>query len=221
MSNQLTLESRTAQGKKLKALRAAGQIPSVVYGGNEPVLGASAYNATEKVLLEAGYHSPVELLIAGKPQLAIVKNVAVDPVSRRIMNVEFQAISADEIVEATTPIRVVNFDASDAAKLHYVIMPVLEEIEVKAKPSDLPEELTVDGSKLAGTEDKLTVADLVLPQGVELADKELEVTTVIANVYDPVAEAAARDAEDEKAKTATEASAETPTAETTTDEKAE
>mgnify|MGYP001033556598 CR=1 FL=1 len=216
MSNQLTLESRTAQGKKLKALRAAGQIPSVVYGGEEPVLGASAYNATEKVLLEAGYHSPVELLIAGKPQLAIVKNIAVDPVSRRIMNVEFQAISADEVVEATTPIRVVNFDSSDAAKLHYVIMPVLEEIEVKAKPSDLPE-LTIDGSKLAGTEDKLTIADLVLPKGVELADKELEVTTVIANVYDPVAEAAARDAEDQKAAEGADA----PAAEAAPAEKAE
>lgn len=198
MSNQLALESRTAQGKKLKALRAAGQIPSVVYGGAEPIMGASAYNATEKVLLEAGYHSPVELLIAGKPQLAIVKNISIDPVSRRIMNVEFQAISADEVVEATTPIRIVNFESSDASKLHFVIMPVLEEIDVKAKPSDLPEELTVDGSKLAGTDDKLTIADITLPQGVELADKELEVTTVIANVYDPVAEAAARDAEDQK-----------------------
>lgn len=198
MSNQLALESRTAQGKKLKALRAAGQIPSVVYGGAEPIMGASAYNATEKVLLEAGYHSPVELLIAGKPQLAIVKNISIDPVSRRIMNVEFQAISADEVVEATTPIRIVNFESSDASKLHFVIMPVLEEIDVKAKPSDLPEELTVDGSKLAGTDDKLTIADIVLPKGVELADKELEVTTVIANVYDPVAEAAARDAEDQK-----------------------
>lgn len=220
MSNQLTLESRTAQGKKLKALRAAGQIPSVVYGGAEPVLGASAYNVTEKVLLEAGYHSPVELLIAGKPQLAIVKNVAVDPVSRRIMNVEFQAISADEVVEATTPIRVVNFDASDAAKLHYVIMPVLEEIDIKAKPSDLPEELTIDGSKLATTEDKLTIADLVLPKGVELADKELETTMVIANVYDPVAKAAAREAEDQKTAEA-DASESAPVAETGAAEKAE
>lgn len=217
MSNQLALESRTAQGKKLKALRAAGQIPSVVYGGAEPIMGASAYNVTEKVLLEAGYHSPVELLIAGKPQLAIVKNISIDPVSRRIMNVEFQAISADEVVEATTPIRIVDFEASDASKLHFVLMPVLEEIDVKAKPSDLPEELTVDGSKLAGTDDKLTIADIVLPKGVELADKELEVTTVIANVYDPVAEAAARDAEDQKPVDATEAAP----AEATPAEKAE
>lgn len=199
MSNQLVLENRTEQGKKLKALRAAGKIPSVVYGGKEPVLAASVYNVTEKALLEAGYHSPIELMIAGKPQLAIVKTISVDPVSRRIMNVEFQAISADEVVEATTPIKVVDFEKSDAARLHYVVMQVIEELDIKAKPSDLPEEIVVDGSKLSGLDAKITVADVVLPKGVELADKELEGTTVIANVYDPVAEAAARDAADEKA----------------------
>lgn len=199
MSNQLILEKRTVQGKKLKSLRAAGQIPSVVYGGQEPVMGSSAYNVTEKALSEAGYHSPLELIIEGKPQLAIVKTIAIDPVSRRIMNVEFQAVSADEIVEATTPIHIEGFDQSEAAKLHYVILPVLEEIEVKGKPADLPSELIVDASKLATTEDKLTVADLVLPATIELVDKELQPTTVIANVYDPAAEAAAREAEEEQA----------------------
>lgn len=205
MSNQLPLEKRTAQGKKLKALRAAGQIPSVIYGNAEPVLAASSYNTTEKALSIAGYHSPVELLLDGQTQLAIVKDIAIDPVSRRILNVEFQAISADEVVEATTPIRVVDFEQSEAAKLHYVLLQVLEEVEVKAKPSDLPKELVLDGSKLATLEDKLTIADLALPNGVELANKELESTTVIANVYDPAAEAAARETTDQGADATAEA----------------
>ena len=196
MSNQLSLTSRSVQGKKLGALRAAGQIPSVIYGDETPLLAASDYNATEKVLLAAGYHSPIELMLDGQPHLAIVKNISLDPVSRRIMNVEFQAVSADEVVEATTPIRIDGFDQSEAAKLHYTLMRVLEEIDVKAKPSELPQEIVVDGSKLATTEDRLTVADLQLPAGVELADKELDPTTVVANVYDPAAEAAAREAED-------------------------
>lgn len=196
MSIQLVLNKRTEQGHRAKALRATGLVPSVIYGMAEPILASSTYNATEKILNEAGYHSPVDLDIDGKKQLAIVKNVSVDPVSRRIINVEFQAISADEVVEATTPIVVMDFEQSEASKLHYVILQVLEEIEVKAKPSDLPKEVVVDGSKLATLEDKLTVADLQLPAGVELADRELAGETVIANVYDPAAEAAAREAEE-------------------------
>ena len=198
MSNQLSLTARTAQGKHLKSLRAAGQIPSVIYGGETPILAASAYNPTEKALLEAGYHSPIELTIDGQTQLAIVKHISIDPVNRRIMNVEFQAVSADEVVEATTPIRIEGFEQSEASKLHYALMRVLEEIDIKAKPSELPKEILLDGSKLATTEDRLTVADLQLPAGVELADKELDPTTVIANVYDPAAEAAAREVEAEQ-----------------------
>lgn len=208
MSNQLSLEKRVATGKKLKALRAEGQIPSVVYGGEAPILTTSSYNLTEKVLSEAGYHSPVQLDIDGKAQLAIVKNIDVDPVSRRIINVEFQAVSADEVVEAITPIRVVNFEASEASKKHYVLLQVMEDVEVKAQPTNLPQEIIVDGAKLADLDDKLTLADLQLPGGVALADKELASTTVIANVYDPAAEAAAREAEDAAANAAAEAPAE-------------
>lgn len=205
MSNQLSLEKRVATGKQLKALRAEGQIPSVVYGGEAPILTTSNYNATEKVLNEAGYHSPIQLDLDGKAQLAIVKNIDVDPVSRRIINVEFQAVSADEVVEAITPIKVVNFEASEASKKHYVLLQVMEDVEVKAQPTNLPQEIIVDGAKLAELDDKLTLADLQLPNGVALADKELADTTVVANVYDPAAEAAAREAEDAAAATTTEA----------------
>lgn len=196
MSNQLSLNKREIIGKKLRNLRAEGMIPSVVYGGEMPVMTVSSYNETDKVLREVGYHSPVELSIEGDTQLAIVKKVDTDPVSRRIMNIEFQAISADQAVEATTPIKVLNYDQSEANRKHFVLQQVLEEVDIKARPSDLPEEITVDGKTLATTEDKLTLADLQMPANVELADKELESTTVVATVYDPAVEAAAREAEE-------------------------
>ncbi len=195
---KLTLENRELTGKKAAAVRAAGKIPAVIYGGETPVLAASEYVATEKVLEGAGYHSPIDLDIAGKAQLAIVKDVHRDPVSRKIINIEFQAISANESVEATTPIVIVNFEASDASKLHHFAMTQsIEEIDVKAKPADLPSELEIDASKMATLDDKITIADLVLPTGVELADKELDSEQVIASLYDPAAEAAEREAESE------------------------
>lgn len=193
---KLTLEKREITGKKLKNLRKEGLIPSVIYGGEkEPILASSEYVATEKVLTEAGYHSPVDLDVAGKKQLAIVKDIQLDPISRKIVNIEFQAISASEAVTATTPIVIADFEASDASKLyHFAMTQSLEEIEIKAKPADLPESLTIGASKLASLDDKLTIADLTLPKGVELADKELDSAQVIASLYDPAAEAAAREA---------------------------
>ncbi len=195
----LSLSVRTETGKKALALRNEGLVPSVIYGGKKEILAKSPYNETEKVLRLAGYHSPVDLMIDDKKTMAIVKSVQTDPVSRRIIAVSFQAISAKQAVEATTPITVINFETSEANKIHLTLDQVLEEIDVKAKPADLPKELTVDGSKLATVEDKLFVKDLVLPSGVEFADKELDPETVIANVYDAAAEAAAREEADKNA----------------------
>ncbi|MDO4889478.1 MAG: 50S ribosomal protein L25 [Candidatus Saccharibacteria bacterium] len=194
---KLSLEKREVAGKKLAALRDAGKVPAVVYGGeSEPVMVQGEYNEIKKALSLAGYHSTLDLDIAGKKQLAIVKNVDINPVSRKLMNVEFQAVSADKAIEATTPIVLEGFETSEANKLHYVVLQVMEEIEVKAKPADLPEKIVADASKFATLDDKLTVADLVLPKGVELADKELSSDQVVASIYDPAAEAAAREAEE-------------------------
>ena len=195
----LALKKREETGKKLKNLRAEGMIPSVVYGAGEPILTTSEYVASEKVLVEAGYHSPIDLDIDGKKQLAIVKDVQLDPVSRKIVNVEFHAVSADAAVEATTPIVIVNFETSEASKIyHFALTQALEEIDVKAKPADLPKELTVDASSLSSVDDKIILSDIKLPAGVELADKEMSGEQVVASLYDPAAEAAAREAEAEK-----------------------
>lgn len=206
---KLKLEKRELTGKKLKSLRANGLIPSVIYGGKEPILAESEYVATEKVLEKAGYHSPVDLDIDGKKRLVIVKDVQIDPVSRKILNVEFQAISAKEAVTAVTPITIVEFEASEASKTyHFALTQSLDEIEVKAKPADLPKELAIDASKMESLEDKLTISDIKLPEGVEFADKELDVEQVVASLYDPAAEAEKRAAEEAEAEEAEAESAE-------------
>ncbi len=197
---KLSLEKRELTGKKLKSLREKGLIPSVVYGGKEPILSASEYVPTEKVLEKAGYHSPIDLDIDGKKRMAIVKDIQVDPVSRKIVNIEFQAISANEVVEATTPIVIVNFEASEASKTyHFALTQTLEEIDVKAKPADLPKSLEIDATNMKEVDDKITIADIKLPSGVEFSDKELDSEQVIASLYDPAAEAAAREAEEKAA----------------------
>ena len=197
---KLSLEKRELTGKKLKSLREKGFIPSVLYGGKEPMLLASEYVATEKVLEKAGYHSPIDLDVDGKKKMAIVKDVHIDPVSRKIINIEFQAISANEVVEATTPIVIVNFEASEASKIyHFVLTQALEEIDVKAKPADLPKSLEIDATNLKEVDDKITISDIKLPVGVEFSDKELDSEQVVASLYDPAAEAAAREAEEKAA----------------------
>ena len=222
--HKLKIETREATGKKTRALRKQGLIPGVLYGGKTPLLVQSAYVPTEKTLDKVGYHSPVELVLDGKNHLAIVKDVQIDPVHRRIVNVEFQAIKRNEVVEATTPVVIVGFEESEASRdYHFELTQAIEELEIKAKPADLPEELEVSAANLASLDDKIVLSDITLPEGVELADKELELDQVVASLYDPAAEAAAREKEVEEAEAeiATAESGESSEAETTEEAKSE
>lgn len=217
----LNLTKRELTRKKAKSLREKGIVPSVVFGGKEPILTQSEYVETDKAVRAVGYHSPLDLVIDGKKQMAMVKTVAMDPVKHTFINIEFQSIKANAVVEATAPIVVVNYESSDASKAHLEILHVLEEVEVKAKPADLPEAIEVDASKLAAAGDRLIVADIVLPKGVEFADKEIDTEAIIANVYDPATEAAERDAKAESDKAAEEARAAEVEAEAAEEEKKE
>jgi large subunit ribosomal protein L25 len=203
-------------GKKVKALRRQGLITSVVYGkGITPILTQSEYNPTEAAVSVAGYHSPINLDIDGKAQLAMVKNVDIDPVRRTILNIEFQGISADEVVLAETPITLVGLGSSEAERLHFSILQVLETVEIKAKPADLPEALEIDVTALANVGDGVNLGDIKLPKGVEFAEKEINLEQVVANVYDPIAEAEAQAKADEEAAKATAGAEEAPAEEAT------
>ncbi|MBR3164462.1 50S ribosomal protein L25 [Candidatus Saccharibacteria bacterium] len=225
--DKLNLQKRELTGKQTAELRKQGIIPSVVYGDakTDPILTQSDYNATDKILRKVGYHSTLDLEIDGKTKSALVKIIDIDPVKRRIRNVEFQTVSANKAVEATAPIHIIDFESSDASKAHLTLSQVLEEISIKAKPADLPDALTIDGSKLATAEDHLTLADIKLPKGVEFTHKDLDLSQIVANVFDPAVEAANREAKAEADKSAEEARAAEAAAENnaqaTGDEKAE
>ncbi len=191
----LKLDERTAQGKQVAKLRATGQVPSVVYGGSaEPMNTQSALVATTKVVRSAGKHSPVNLTIDGKKKLAIIKDIDLDPVKHIIRHVAFHTINQNDVITTEVPIHLVGQGESEAERLGLVVLQAIEHIEIKAKPASLPESLELSIVGLATTEDKLTLGDIKMPEGVEFADMEQDTTLVVANVYEPSALQAANDA---------------------------
>lgn len=199
----LKLDERTEQGKKAARLRKRGIVPGIVYGhGIDPVMVQAEYNVIDKVVREAGRHTPVYATIGSKKKITMIKDIDRDPVKSRIRHVSFHAVKADEVVAAEVPIRLVGEGESVAEKAGLVVLQAIEEIEIKAKPADLPDALEVSIVDLATDEDKLTLGDIELPKGVEYADAEQDLELVIVNVYEPAAlqaanEAAGGDAEDE------------------------
>lgn len=203
----LDVEKRDVRGKKVARLRRDGIIPGVIYGsGLEPMNVMAPAPVVEKVYREAGKHTPVHISVAGKARIAMIKDVDIDPVKRRVRHISLHAVKQGEKVEAEIPIKLIGEGESEAEKAGLIALQALESVEVKALPTNLPSALEVSIVKLAEAGDRVTVGDITLPEGVELIDhaanqpveqdEEAQSVTdlVIASVYEPSALQAANEA---------------------------
>lgn len=191
----LTLDNRTVVGKQAAKLRKQGVTPSVVYGGKTDAITTQASAVeTAKVVRAAGKHTPVHLVLDGKKKLAIIKTIDMDPVKHTLRHVAFHTIKQNEKIVTEVSIVLIGEGESAAEKAGLIVLQAIEKIEVKALPANLPESLEMSIADLATHEDKLTIADIKLPQGVEFADMDQDMDLVVANVYEPSALQAANDA---------------------------
>jgi large subunit ribosomal protein L25 len=190
----LTLSPRTVVGKQVRALRRDGLVPAVIHDHGKPSIHVQVdYNQVAKVYKEAGKHHPVALTADGVKYLAIIKSATFEPRKNTISHVVFNAVSANERVEAEIPIRphyAEGNDSSPAERNSLIVLTNLDVVMVEAVPSKLPDVLEYDAEKLVAVGDHLTVADLIIPEGVTV---KVEPEHAIATVYEPSAIAAAND----------------------------
>ena len=196
MSDQITLavEKRETLGKGVKRLREQGVVPGVIHDhGKASVHIQAEYQALYKVFTTAGRHHPVVVDADGKKFTTIIKSMTFDPRYNSMTHVVFGAIRANEKVDAEIPVHPTyaeGNDASPAERAGLIVLTHTTAVPVKALPKDLPDTLTYDAEKLVEVGNQITVADLVVPSGVEL---EIESEHVIATVFEPSALAAAND----------------------------
>lgn len=216
----LKLDVRTLQGKKVRQLRKDGIIPAVVYGsGLEPINVQVAQNIIDKTVREAGKHTPIFLTIDTKKEIAMIKDVEVDPVKGHTLHVSFHAVKKDEPVIAEVPIRLTGHGESEAEKAGLIVMQSIDRIEIRALPLSLPDVLEISTAHLKEAGEQITLADITLPEhvtfverlsGLEEEDEEAPKLTdlVVASVYEPAALEAANDAAAGDADADTEVAAE-------------
>jgi large subunit ribosomal protein L25 len=216
----LTASARVVAGRKVKTLRKQGLVPATIYGKKIKSVSVSVPNdAFVKVYKEAGATGLIELTVdsprarlparqgeAGKEvRPVLTHNVQVDPVSSALLHVEFYQVDLKEKVHANVSLEVVGVPPAVAQKIG-VLLTVLNEVEVEALPTDLPEKIAVDVSGLAEINQEINVVDLSVPSGVTvLTDGNLTVAKIGSLV---TKEAEAQAAAEEAAAAAAQAPAE-------------
>ncbi|GIW00007.1 50S ribosomal protein L25 [Roseiflexus sp.] len=178
----LSLEPRAVVGKKVKRLRRSGILPATVYGkGIEPIsvqVDARSFNA---VYRRAGRTALVELHIAGRqPLAAFIHALQRHPVTRDIIHADFRAVDLSQEVEVAVPLHIEG-ESPLVESGEAVLNQVLNAIEIRALPSNIPAHLTVDISGLDAFDKSIHVRDLALPPGVTLATPADELVVSLAH----------------------------------------
>lgn len=159
---KLAVRTRTVLGKKTERLRRAGILPGVVYGGRRESVAVE----TDAHAFELGYRrwGSTTLLslegLDGDGTPALIHGVARDPVTGRLLHVDFERVSLTERTHAEVPLHFVG--TAGAVTGGAVLVHTIDHVRVEALPQDMPHSIDVDLSKLETVDDAVHVRDLIV-----------------------------------------------------------
>ena len=184
----LTAELRADVGKGAsRRLRRIGEkVPAIIYGAEETPLTLSlATNELTKAMEQEAFYSQImDVVIEGKANQAVVRDLQRNPASGNVQHIDFQRISANKVMHVNVPLHFINEDICVGVKTSGGnITHNLTEVEVSCLPAALPEYIEIDMEHIdLGT--SLHLSDLNLPEGVTIIalthgeDRDIPVVSV-------------------------------------------
>jgi large subunit ribosomal protein L25 len=141
-----------------KALRNAGKVPCVVYGGDKPIHFSADELSFSKLVYTPDAHTVVIELKDGNKINAIIQDIQFHPVNEKILHIDFFQVFDDKEVKMTIPVK---FEGnSPGVRLQGGILSKNKrKLFVKALPKNLPDFIKADVSTL-NLNDKITIEDL-------------------------------------------------------------
>lgn len=173
---------RDVVGKQVKAMRRDGKLPAVIYGKNtEPINISLDAHGASLVLSKLASSSIVMIDVDGKEYPTLIREKQRDFIKNRLLHVDFMAVSLTEKLRASVALR---FRGVSLAVKDYnaILVHNLEQFHVECLPSDLPEYIEVDVSRLARPGDGLRVRDIAVADNIRvLEDSDVMVAVAAAS----------------------------------------
>lgn len=190
---KLSATPRDVLGKKVKKLRRSGLIPGVVYGPVVDVPQSVSVDEHDftRLYRQTGTTSLVDLSVDGATHTVFVREVQYDPLGKHLLHIDFYAPNLRQALVANIPLSIVGQLAGTVAG---VLTHGRSEVEVRALPANMPQQIVVDISGLNDQNDSILVGDLPIPADCELvtsADElvvKLERPQLAATDLEPTAE---------------------------------
>lgn len=147
---ELIAEKRKELGKANKSLRNSGKIPGVIYGkGMESIPVILNYIDFKKIWDKSGETDLIDIKLGTETYKTLIKNIQHDPVSGQISHTELYKPDLTVKIEVQIPVEVIGEDANEFVKSgEAMIFYVVDEITVKALPTNLPHSFEIDATNL-------------------------------------------------------------------------
>ncbi|WP_136667706.1 50S ribosomal protein L25/general stress protein Ctc [Flavobacterium sp. H122] len=129
-----------------KALRNAGAVPCVLYGGDQPVHFSAEDKAFKNLVYTPNAHTVVIELENGKSFNAVLQDIQVHPVSDKILHIDFYQLFDNKEVTMEIPVKIVG--NSKGVMAGGVLRLNQRKLKVKALPANLPDFIETDISEL-------------------------------------------------------------------------
>ena len=171
--DELTLvaQSRGDMGKGAsRRLRKSEIVPAIVYGAKKAALSIQLKHSDvlKSSSQESFYSQILDLSIDGKVERVVLKDMQRHPYKPFVMHMDFQRVDESAALTIRIPVHFLNEEDCIGVKQEGgVIARLMTEIESTCLPKDLPESIEVDVANLS-VGDAVHLADLVLPDGVEI-----------------------------------------------------
>lgn len=179
-----------------KALRTSGEVPAIIYGYQvEPK--TIAVNSMEllKTVRDEGRNAIISLEMDNESVDVMLHDYQSDPLKDELIHVDFYAVNMAEELDVEVPITLEGEAAG--TKEGGVLQQPLYTLLIKAKPREIPEQITVDVSELE-VGDSILVSDLKEGKNYEiLEDETATIATILVPDEEPEEEPAEEDAEPE------------------------
>ena len=167
----LVAESRGDTGKGAsRRLRKSEIVPAIVYGAKKAALSIQLKHSDvlKSSSQESFYSQILDLSIDGKVERVVLKDMQRHPYKPFVMHMDFQRVDESAALTIRIPVHFLNEEDCIGVKQEGgVIARLMTEIEITCLPKDLPESIEVDVANLS-VGDAVHLADLVLPDGVEI-----------------------------------------------------
>ncbi len=174
--HELAAQGRNDQGKGAsRRLRRAGQVPAIVYGAGEPPQNIQFEHNTLALAARHEWFSSsiLDLLIDGKRQKVLLRDVQKHPFKPQLLHLDFLRINENQAIRVRVPLHFVNQEKSPAGKASGVVVShAMTDVEISCLPKDLPEFLEIDLADLQ-LGDIVHMSDIKLPAGVEIPELKL------------------------------------------------